>query len=159
MSAETIEEKIKIGQLLDKNNKPVTINLDSEDLSLIFNAVKVIKEKTTYSGIVKATTDKDGFIYLNNEDEIKQVSEVLKKETVTFNTSGIFGYEDTINIVSNEDFDSKNLKIVLTIKSYTPEEKVDLIIKNAKALKEKVGKALEERFKQSPREEVEQEAQ
>jgi hypothetical protein len=159
MAAETIEEKIKIGQLLDKNNKPVTINLDSEDLSLIFNAVKVIKEKTTYSGIVKATTDKDGFIYLNNEDEIKQVSEVLKKETVTFNTSGIFGYEDTINIVSNEDFDSKNLKIVLTIKSYTPEEKVDLIIKNAKALKEKVEKTLKERFKQSPREEVEQAAQ
>jgi hypothetical protein len=159
MAAETIEEKIKIGQLLDKNNKPVTINLDFKEVSLTFNAVKVIKEKTTYSGIVKATTDKDGFIYLNNEDEIKRVSEVLKKETVTFNTSGIFGYEDTINIVSNEDFDSKNLKIVLTIKSYTPEEKVDLIIKNAKALKEKVVKALETRFKQSPREEVEQAAQ
>jgi NACalpha-BTF3-like transcription factor len=51
--------------------------------------------------------------------------------------------------VTKENFDSKNLKIVLTIKSYTPEEKVDLIIKNAKALKEKVVKALETRFKPS----------
>ena len=158
MAAETIEEKIKIGQLLDKNNKPVTINLDFKEVSLTFNVVELIDGKPFYDKFANATTDKAGALYLK-EEQIKKVSEVLKKETVTFNTSGIFGYEDTINIVSNEDFDSKNLKIVLTIKSYTPEEKVDLIIKNAKALKEKVGKALEERFKQSPREEVEQEAQ
>jgi hypothetical protein len=149
MAVETIKEKIKIGQLLDKNNKPIEISSNFENVVLTFNGVKVIKEKTTYSEIVKATTDKDGFIYLNNEDEIKKVSEVLKKETVTFNTSSIFGYEDSINIVTKENFDSKNLKIVLTIKSYTPEEKVDLIIKNAKALKEKVVKALETRFKPS----------
>jgi hypothetical protein len=158
MSAETIEEKIKIGQLLDKNNKPVTINLDFKEVSLTFNVVELIDGKPFYDKFANATTDKEGALYLYKE-QIKEVSEMLKKETVTFNTSGIFGYEDTINIVSNEDFDSKNLKIVLTIKSYTPEEKVDLIIKNAKALKEKVEKTLEERFKQSPREEVEQEAQ
>ena len=145
MGVGQIQEPIKIGQLVDTNNKPIKINPDSENISLTFNAVKIKDGEVFYSKIANATTNEEGFIYLNTE-EILKVSGVFKTETVAFITSEIFGYEDNISIISKDEFNSKNLKIILANKTYTQQEKVGLIIKNAKALKEKVEKALAERF-------------
>ena len=109
MGVGQIQEPIKIGQLVDTNNKPIKINPDSENISLTFNAVKIKDGEVFYSKIANATTNEEGFIYLNTE-EILKVSGVFKTETVAFITSEIFGYEDNISIISKDEFNSKNLK-------------------------------------------------
>jgi hypothetical protein len=141
------KELIKIGNFYNEKGEIITPNFSK--LSELF----FIKYSSMGGEILPYTVELggEGDILIDESeynDLLSFYSKLKEGEFITFNTSGLFGYKDTETVVTLEDLDSRNLRIVL--KGYSTSEKLSLIVKNLDSVKGTIIGNLENRGELNP---------
>jgi hypothetical protein len=126
------KELIKISNFYNEKGEIITPNF-SKLFKLFF-----IKYDSMGGQILPYTVELggEGDILIDESeynDLLSSYSKLKEGEFITFNTSGLFGYKDTETVVTLEDLDSRNLRIVL--KGYSTSEKLSLIVNNLDSVK------------------------
>jgi len=141
------QELIKIGNFYNEKGEIITPKF-SKSLKLFF-----IKYSSMGVEILPYTVElgREGDILIDESeynDLLSSYSKLKEGEFITFNTSGLFGYKETETVVTLEDLDSRNLRIVL--KGYSTSEKLSLIVKNLDSVKGTIIENLENRGELNP---------